>query len=84
MSADDLTTAISTEVSVEVTDWFALGEMVANTSSENQIRFLIGMSRRFDSPWGPMQMQYISETTSGLTGVHYVRRFAELLKEYFS
>jgi hypothetical protein len=78
-----LAVAISVDTAVTVTDWWKLGEAVANTSSENQIRFLIGMARRFDSPWGPMQMQYISQATAGLTGVPYLRKFAEMLAEYF-
>lgn len=79
----DIEAAVSVATTVAVTDWAALGEAVANASSENQIRFLIGMARRFDSPWGPMQMQYISQATGGLTGVPYVRKFAEMLAEYF-
>lgn len=81
---DQFAHAITAETTVTVTDWTRLGEAVADANAEQQILFLVGLARRFDSPWGPMQMEYIRSQTAGLAGVHYVGKFAEMLADYFS
>lgn len=75
---------IETTTSVKVSDWFDLGEMVANADSEQQVRFLVGLARRFDSPWGSMQLEHIRQASYHMSGEHYVRNFAERLAEYFT
>lgn len=84
MSTENEKTApngVEVKATATISDWYALGAMVAGAGSDDQARFLAGMAHRLNEPWGPMQMEYLAQAareheTDGqisqmVTALHY-------------